>query len=81
MAYAKADRRWGGPHFCPETIVCLGKFLADKTLGFILGQIPYLCEGGNVLKITVSTCTPMFMAAPFTIAMTWRQPKCPLTEE
>ena len=24
---------------------------------------------------------PMFIAAPFTIAMTWKQPKCPSTEE
>ena len=23
------------------------------------------------------TCTPMFTAAPFTIAKTWKQPKCP----
>ena len=81
MAYAKADRRRGAPHSCPETIVCLGKFLADKILGFILGQLPYLCEGGNVLKIILSTCTPMFMAASFTIIMTWKQPKCPVTEE
>ena len=27
------------------------------------------------------TCTPMFIAALFTIARTWKQPKCPLTEE
>ena len=26
-------------------------------------------------------CTPMFIAALFTIAKTWKQPKCPLTEE
>ena len=26
-------------------------------------------------------CTPMFTAALFTIAETWKQPKCPLTEE
>ena len=26
-------------------------------------------------------CTPMFTAAPFTIAPTWKQSKCPLTEE
>ena len=25
--------------------------------------------------------TPIFTAAPFTIAKTWKQPKCPLTEE
>ena len=27
------------------------------------------------------TCTPLFIAALFTIAKTWRQPKCPLTEK
>jgi len=26
-------------------------------------------------------CTPMFMAALLKIAKTWKQPKCPLTEE
>ena len=27
------------------------------------------------------TCTPMFIAALFSIAKTWKQPKCPSTEE
>ena len=27
------------------------------------------------------TCTPVFTAAVFTIARTWKQPKCPSTEE
>uniref|UniRef100_A0A8D0N0S1 Uncharacterized protein n=1 Tax=Sus scrofa TaxID=9823 RepID=A0A8D0N0S1_PIG len=27
------------------------------------------------------TCTPMFIAALFTIAKTWKQPKCPLADE
>ena len=27
------------------------------------------------------TCTPVFIAALFTIARTWKQPKCPLTDE
>ena len=27
------------------------------------------------------TCTPMFTAALFTIGKTWKQPKCPSTEE
>ena len=26
-------------------------------------------------------CTPMFIAALFSIAKTWKQPKCPSTEE
>ena len=32
----------------------------------------------NVQKCT---CTPVFIAAVFTIAKMWKQPKCPLTEE
>ena len=31
--------------------------------------------------IQKDTCTPMFKAAWFTIAKTWKQPKCPLTDE
>ena len=27
------------------------------------------------------TCTPMFTVALFTMAKTWKQPECPLTEE
>ena len=27
------------------------------------------------------TCTPMFIAALFTIARTWKQPRCPSTDE
>ena len=27
------------------------------------------------------TCTPMFITALFTIARTWKQPKCPLAGE
>ena len=35
-------------------------------------------EKNMVLK---DTCTPMFIAALYTMAKTWKQPKCPLTEE
>ena len=31
--------------------------------------------------IRKDTCTPMFIAALFTIDKTWKQPKCPLTDE
>ena len=31
--------------------------------------------------IQKDTCIPMFIAALFTIARTWKQPKCPSTEE
>ena len=31
--------------------------------------------------IQKQSCTTMFIAALFTIARTWKQPKCPLTDE
>ena len=31
--------------------------------------------------IQKDSCTPIFVAAPFTIAKTWKWSKCPLTEE
>ena len=31
--------------------------------------------------IEKDTCTPMFTAAPFAIAKTWKQPRCPSTDE
>ena len=31
--------------------------------------------------IQKDTCTPMFIAVLFTIARTWKQPKCPSTGE
>ena len=27
------------------------------------------------------TCTPLFIAAPFTIARTWKQPRCPSADK
>ena len=32
-------------------------------------------------EIAKDTCTPLFIAALFTIARTWKQPRCPLTDE
>ena len=32
-------------------------------------------------KIERHTCTPMFIAALFTIARTWKQPRCPSADE
>ena len=32
-------------------------------------------------KIEKDTCIPLFTAALFTIARTWGQPRCPLTDE
>ena len=32
-------------------------------------------------RIEGDTCIPMFIAALFTIARTWKQPRCPLANE
>ena len=32
-------------------------------------------------KIERDTCIPLFIEALFTIARTWKQPRCPLTDE
>ena len=32
-------------------------------------------------SIRKGTCTPMFIVALFTVAKTWKQPKCPSTDE
>ena len=43
--------------------------------------IPLLGTYTEKTIIRKDTCTPMFIAALFTIARTWKQPKCPSTEE
>ena len=43
--------------------------------------IPLLGIYSDKTIIQKDTCTPMFTAALFTIAQTWKQPKCPLTDE
>ena len=43
--------------------------------------IPRLGIYPEATKIEKDTCTPMFIAALFLIASTWKQPPCPLTDE
>ena len=42
--------------------------------------IPLLGIYTEETKIEKDTCTPMFTAALFTIAGTWKQPRCPSTD-
>ena len=42
--------------------------------------IPLLGIYPEEIKIERDTCIPLFIAALFTIARTWKQPKCPSTE-
>ena len=43
--------------------------------------IPLLGIPTKETRTERDTCTPMFMAALFTIARTWKQPRCPLADE
>jgi hypothetical protein len=43
----------------------------------LLGIYPKKCDTGY----SIGTCTPMFIAALFTIAKLWKQPRCPTTDE
>ena len=43
--------------------------------------IPLLGIHTKETRIERDTCTPMFITALFTIARTWKQPKCPSADE
>ena len=42
---------------------------------------PMLGVHPEVTRLERHSCTPMFIEALFTIARTWKQPRCPLTDE
>ena len=44
-------------------------------------EIPLLGIYPEKTKMEKDICTPLFIAALFTIARTWKQPRCPLTDE
>ena len=58
--------------------ICLRKLKIE--LSFDAAN-PLLCIYLEKTMTRKETCTPMFIAALFAIANTWKQPKCPSTEE
>ena len=44
-------------------------------------EMPLLGRHTEETRIERDTCTPMFIAALFTIARTWKQPRCPSADE
>ena len=44
-------------------------------------EIPLLGIYPEETKIERDTCIPLFIAALLTIARTWKQPRCPSTDE
>ena len=43
--------------------------------------IPLLVTHSEETRVERDACTPVFIAALFTIARTWKQPRCPLADE
>ena len=43
--------------------------------------VPLLGIYSEETEIEKNMCTPLFIAALFIIARTWKQPRCPLTDE
>ena len=55
-----------------------------KKLGIKLSYDPVIPLLGMYPQETIiekDTCTPVFIAALFTIAKTWKQPRCPSTDK
>ena len=55
-----------------------------KILGIKLPSDPAILLLGKYSEKTIiekDTCTPMFIATLFTIARTWKQPRCPSTDK
>ena len=73
--------RRGGVCFKMEVLVW--SFFILKTELPYVPEIPLLGIYPKKLKplIQKDTCTPMFIAALFTVAKIWKQPKCPSTDE
>ena len=44
-------------------------------------EIPLLGIHSEETRIERDTCTPLFISALFTIARTWKQPRCALADE
>ena len=53
--------------------------IGNKTA--IRPAIPLLGIHTKETKIERDTCTPVFIAALFTVARTWKQPRCPSADE
>ena len=61
-----------------KTVSGLLKKLGNKTSD---PAIPLLGICPEEIKTEEDICTPMFTTALFTIARTWKQPRCPSTDE
>ena len=54
--------------------------MISSTLSYDLA-VPLLGIYSEKTIIQKDACTPLFIAVLFTVVTSWKQPKCPLTEE
>ena len=78
------SHRWWECKFIQPLQKTVWRFLKKKKLGIKPPHdpaIPLLGIYTEETEIEKDTCTPMFIAILFTIARTWKQPRCPSTDE
>ena len=71
----------GGPGLHPQPIPCPSPSQRSCLSKPNDPAIPLLGTGPGKNLIRKDTCTPVFTAPLFTITKTWKQTKCPSTEE
>ena len=64
-----------------NSIEVLEKKKKNRTTIRSRNSTPGYISEKNKRLIQKGTCTPMFIAALFTIAKSWKQPRCPSTDE
>ena len=57
------------------------RFLKELEIELHMTQQSHCCAYTLKTRIERDTCTPMFIPALFTIARTWKQPRCPSADE
>ena len=68
-------------HLCVGSLSPVGRCRHWSTNGHVHPAIPLLGIYPKETKTEKDSCIPVFIAALFTIARTWKQPRCPSTDE
>ena len=63
---------------CPQSLPASESFLMSQLYDPAVPLLGIYPEETNFER---DTCIPLFVAALFTIVSTWKQPRCPLTDE